>query len=148
MRSSKHFSQRAFTLIEVIVVIAIIGIMTSLVIAVYRNVAQNSRVVVASQQQVAIQSAINNWITNETTTKSMFSVKSDYTATQTATGSQGILLKIQAYLDELTFTHLQANSPAGEDKIQSAALKKIEHYIQLSTWGAGSYPQVQMKPNS
>lgn len=71
MRLTKSSSRRAFTLIEVIVVIAIIGIMTSLVVTVYRNVAQDSRDVVACQQQAALQNAVNNWITTETATRSM-----------------------------------------------------------------------------
>ena len=148
MRPLNLHHRRAFTLIEVIVVIAIIGIMTSLVITTYRNVAQDSRDVVARQQQAALQGAINNWITTESTTKSMAMVRSDYAAILSGSGSPGVLLELQDYLDERTFGHLQGNSPAGDDKILSDALIKIQKHLQLSTWSADSYPQVRLKSNS
>ena len=145
MRLTNHLSRRAFTLIEILVVIAIIGIMTSLVVTAYRNVAQDSRDVVARQQQAALQGAINNWITNESTTRTMVSVMNEYNG---LSGSPARLDKIKDYLDERTLAHLQGLSPAGEDKIFSDALIKIDKHIQLSTWAAGAYPQVKLRANS
>ena len=145
MHLPSQFRHRAFTLIEVIVVIAIIGIMTSLVITVYRNVAQDSRDVVSKQQQAALQAAINNWITSETVKLPMSAVRTNY---NNASDSPARLALFKDYLDERTRDHLLGMSPAGTDKINSEALDKLNKYIQLSTWNAGSYPQVQMKDNA
>ncbi len=143
-----HSSPRcqAFTLVEIVVVIAIIGIMTSLVITVYRNVAQDSRDVVARQQQAALQSAISNWVTVQAASNPMTLVRADYNGTTTASNSLARLNKIKDYLDERTHKHFIDNTTEN-DKILSAALKRLNKYIQLSSWTAGSYPQVEMKSN-
>ncbi len=130
---------------EVIVVIAIIGIMTSLVVTVYRNVAQDSRDVVARQQQAALQNAINNWITAETGSRAISAVRDEYNG---AANSSARLIKIQEYLDERTYTHFDSHTTGGADQVKSAALNKLSKHLQLSSWAAGSYPQVQMKDNS
>ena len=119
--------------------------MTSLVITVYRNVAQDSRDVVSKQQQAALQAAINNWITSETVKLPMSAVRTNY---NNASDSPARLALFKDYLDERTRDHLLGMSPAGTDKINSEALDKLNKYIQLSTWNAGSYSQVQMKDNA
>ncbi len=55
-------SRRGFTLVELLVVIAIIGVLASLVIASFSNVTQDTRNVIALQQQAVLQEALNNWI--------------------------------------------------------------------------------------
>lgn len=134
-----------FTLIEVIVVIAIIGIMTSLVITVYRNVAQDSRDVVARQQQAALQNAINNWVTTQTISLPISAVRTSY---NNAADSPSRLDLIKDYLDERTKNHLVGLSPTGTDAVNSGALAKLNRHLLLSTWAAGSYPQVQMIDNA
>jgi len=56
-RTASH----GFSLIEVLLVLAIISIMAALVINAFSNAAQDSRNVISRQQQAALQSAINNW---------------------------------------------------------------------------------------
>lgn len=136
---------QGFTLVEVIVVIAIIGIMTSLVVTVYRNVAQDSRDVVARQQQAALQNAVNNWITSETSARAISAVREEFNA---AANSDARLAKISAYLDGKTYEHFDSHTTAGSDQVKSAALNKLNKHLELSTWAAASYPQVQMKDNS
>lgn len=145
MRTPNSTSHKGFTLVEVLVVIAIIGIMTSLVVTVYRNVAQDSRDVVARQQQAALQNAMNNWITSETTTRAVADVRAEYNG---ASHSSGRLLKIKDYLDDRSYTHFDTHTTLGEDQVKSEVLNKLSKHLQLSTWAAFSYPQVQMKDNS
>lgn len=135
---------RAFTLVEVIVVIAIIGIMTSLVVTVYRNVAQDSRDVVARQQQASLQNAVNNWITFQTTRRDIASVRAEYNG---ASLSSGRLLKIRDYLDDRSYGYFADHTSGGSDQVKSEVLNKLNKHLQLSTWGVSSYPQVQMKDN-
>lgn len=141
MKTLRTPSNPGFTLVEVLVVIAIIGIMSSLVITVYRNVAQDSRDVVARQQQAAIQNALNNWITSESTTRSIATIRAEYTGT--TSGNWGKLTRLQSYLDEGTFKHFQ-DVTIDDSKILSAALKTLGKHIEFSTWAPNSYPQVQM----
>ncbi len=144
---AKSFKKRGFTLIEVLVVIAIIGIMSSLVVTVYRNVAQDSRDVVAKQQQAAVQNALNSWITAQSTTKSISQIRTAYNG---LSDSPARLAQIKDYLDDRTYAHFLGYSPAGTDAVKSAALIKTEQFLQLADWqisttGATTYPQVHMK---
>lgn len=137
-------TRRGFTLVEVIVVIAIIGIMTSLVVTVYRNVAQDSRDVVARQQQAALQNAVNNWITGQSSSLPMATVRTNY---NDAANSAARLDLISGYLEDRTYEHFTDHTTAGTDQVKSDVLVKLNKYIQLAAWADGSYPQVQMKNN-
>ena len=59
---SYHFKPRGFSLVELLLVLGIISIMASIVINSFSNAAQDSRNVLAKQQQAPWQSAVNNWV--------------------------------------------------------------------------------------
>lgn len=135
---------RAFTLVEVLIVIAILGIMTSLVVTVYRSVAQDSRDVVARQQQAALQNALNNWVTGSTSRGKIpiSTIRATYNGTA---NSRERLDLVQAYLDEGTYAHF-VDFTIDNTKIQSEALSKVGKYITFADWTAGSFPQVKLLP--
>ena len=60
----KNYS-KGFSLVELLLVLGIISIMASIVINSFSNAAQDSRNVIARQQQATLQSAVNNWVASQ-----------------------------------------------------------------------------------
>jgi len=132
--------QKGFTIVELLIVIAVIGIMSALVISSFSNAAQDTRRVVARQQQASIQSAVDAWVTATSAKSGLAGARSAYNA---AGNSLARFNLVSNYLEEATVTHFQANSKAG-GAVKSAALKKIGQQIELQTWQSSSYPKVEL----
>lgn len=131
---------KAFTMVEMLIVIAVIGIMSALVISSFTNAAQDSRRVVARQQQAAVQNAVNAWVASESSRTSLFDARTKYNLKTTGKDK---LDEIKRYLDDTTYSHFDTNT-SDNNKIQSAALKKTGQHLTLSPWAAGSYPKVAL----
>ncbi len=154
---------RGFSLIEVLLVLAIISIMAALVINAFSNAAQDSRNVMARQQQATLQSAINNWTsaqigrrlsvdTDGDTTpdtlleitvaraRDMYNFETWWTATPTNKRTAVQRLQLVAdYLDDDTYQHFADNSPAADtSKLSSAAMRKTGQWLELPDWAAPS----------
>jgi len=128
-------------MVEMLIVIAVIGIMSALVVSAFSNAAQDTRRVVARQQQAAVQNAVNAWVNSVSQTQGLAQARNLYNL---AASSKGRLQLVQAYLDEATLSHFLANtSTSGE--VKSAALAKTGQYLLLDTWNAASYPKVELK---
>lgn len=125
----------AFTLIELLIVISIIGIIAGLVIAAYSNAAQDSRRVVASQQQAVIQSAVDDWIAGQT---NLSTARTTYNALST---SGARLNLVQAYLHDTTTAQFSTSSSG---LLQSDVMSKTSQYVTLGDWADGSYPKVEL----
>lgn len=145
---------KAFSLIEMLIVIAIISIMSGLVISQFINASNDSREVVARQQQAAVQSALSNWISQyiNTRNKTVGVARNYYnkdTGGNTRT-SKGRLALFKDYLDEDTYAHFISNT-SNDNKLKSAAMKKLNKHLALSDWAAPSgtakapYPKVELK---
>jgi prepilin-type N-terminal cleavage/methylation domain-containing protein len=137
----------AFTLVELLLVIAIIAIMASLVISAFSNASADSRLVLAKQQQAAVQQAVNSWVAynssgkkSDGTSRSLSSARTDYTA---AANGLARLALVQAYLDDATYQHLVSNT-SNNDKVRSDAMAKTSQYLQITDWPSGSYPKVNL----
>ena len=144
MKSRFRKNNSAFTLIEVVIVIAIIGIMAALVISAFSNAAHDTRRVVARQQQAAVQSAVNAWV----------AATIDYNTTVgqaralyngEATSMDRVAL-VSKFLDETTYEHL-VESTSVSSKVESQALSKTSQYLSLPDWQGGSYPKVILSSN-
>ena len=120
--------------------IAVIGIMSALVITAFSGAAQDTRRVVARQQQAAIQSAVNAWVTATSATQGLSGALSIY---NTAGNSMARLNLVSKYLDDTTVAHFNLNSTVG-GAVKSAAMKKIGQQLNLPNWQSNSYPKVEL----
>jgi len=133
-------TRKAFTIVELLIVIAVIGIMSALVISSFTGAAQDTRRVVARQQQVAIQSAVNAWVTSTSATSGL---SGSLTLYNTAGSSMGRLNLVSRYLDDSTVAHFTLNSTTG-GAVKSVALVKTGQQINLPAWQTSSYPKVEL----
>jgi prepilin-type N-terminal cleavage/methylation domain-containing protein len=131
----------AFTLVELLIVIAIIAIMASIVISAFSNAAADSRLVLARQQQAVVQEALNSWLAYRSAApRSLSSARAEYNA---AANGLARLALIQNYLDAATYTHLTANT-SDADQVRSDAMIKVGQYLQITDWPSDSYPKVNL----
>ena len=144
---------QAYTLIESLMVIAIMGLMATIIVTSFSNVNADSSRIIARQQQAAIQNAVNAWVNsdgnrtnviNATTGTGKLRTLAEIQATYNAlTTSLARFNLIAPYLDNSTsnyFTTATTNS----SKISSDALSSTSQYIALPDWVTGSYPQVTL----
>ena len=131
-------------MVEMLIVIAVIGVMSALVITAFTGAAQDTRKVIARQQQAAVQNAVNAWVNSESS-KPGVGLAGARTVYNAKGNSKARLLDLLArYLDESTLDHFDTNT-TNNDEIKSLALKKTGQYLTLPTWGASSYPKVELK---
>jgi len=136
-------NRRGFTMVELLIVISVIGIMSALVIAAFSNAAQDTRRVISRQQQAAVQSAVNAWVTSYSAANGLSGSRTDYNA---AGNSLARLQLVGGYLDDSTLEHFVANTDADSpDAVLSAALDKTGQFLLLGQWASTSYPKVELK---
>ena len=131
----KQMSGRcAFSLVEVLLVIAVIGILSTLLMPQILNMRAQAQTTTARQQQAELQTALGNWIVAKS------SGPGGLAAARTAyTGNKLALL--QNYLQESTYASL---TPATADTVTSTALDGAKAYLQFSSWSVGGQqPTVQ-----
>ena len=134
---------RGFTLIELLLVIAIIGILSTLIITTVSNASIDARTVVARQQQVTLQDALNAWVSaNSTGTNTLQNARATYSGASTALAQLALLTN---YLHPETYSHLTNYSSSTQ--IKSDAMTKIGVYLQFSSWGTSNYPIVNWYAN-
>lgn len=159
--SSVPERRNAFSFVEAIFTIAIIGIMASLAISAISNGARDANRIVARQQQAAVQEALNAWVlsqsrvsgANQVQTAQVMSVetlRSTYNSLQT-TSARFNKLKPNAqsadpaqrigFLDTATFDEF-ARYTSGTDRLRTAALAGARQYLTLPDWEADSEPRV------
>jgi len=138
---NSHGETCGFTLVEILLVIAIIGVMSALVLTTIGNAARDSHEVVARQQQVSLQQALNAWINSPGNSNSVTVARTRY---NNAANHAARLALISGYLAGETYDHLTNASSA--DQIRSTALQKSGRYLVFSTWTTTNYPTVNMLP--
>jgi len=127
---------RAFTLIEMLLVVAVIGILTSLVIAAIFNSAADARLVIARQQQATVQEALNAWISGTT----ISSARSQYAAAGSVSDKLNL---VKGYLDT-NARWMTEISFDGSGNIQSENMKSINVSMTFDAWSSSNYPVVKL----
>jgi prepilin-type N-terminal cleavage/methylation domain-containing protein len=132
-----------FTFLELVIVIAVIGIMSALAISAFSDGASDAREIVARQQQATLQSAVNAWVSGQLMGRTTLSqVQSAYNAADTA---QSRLDLVGGYLDDLSLDHFVSESdPEDASKIESSATKRLGWYFEFPDWDDGAYPKVEL----
>lgn len=130
-------------MIEMLVVIAVIGIMSALVISAFSNVSQDTRRIVARQQQAEVQNAVNAWVNKISQESGLEAARNQYNGSGSGNTSKGRLALVSLYLDDATFGHFDTTD---ENQVKSAAMKKVGKYLVLGDWAQNSYPKVELLP--
>jgi prepilin-type N-terminal cleavage/methylation domain-containing protein len=140
-RAASNRKSTAFSLVELLIVIAIIAIMASIVISAFSNASADSRLVLVRQQQAVVQEAVNSWLAYRSAApRSLSSARTEYNA---ATTGLARLALVRSYLDDATYAHLVANT-SNADQVRSDAMVKSGEYLQITDWPSGSYPKVNL----
>lgn len=127
---------RGFTLVEMLLVVAVIGIMTSLVIAAVTNSSADARLVIARQQQATVQEALNAWIASTNST----GAQTAYQAAGTASAKIDLIKK---YLD--TNARWYSSLTYSGAGAQSENMKTIGATMAFGAWTGTSYPVVTLQ---
>lgn len=152
-----RFCASGFSFVEAIFTIAIIGIMSSLVVAAISNASKDAHRVMARQQQAAVQSAVTAWVmaqrvgstgeyqnleslrtyyNNLSTTRARFEkLRPDPTSQDTSLRA--------GFLDQTTVDHFD-DYMFSSDRLQTAALKNAGQYLTLPIWQSGDFPRCEM----
>jgi Tfp pilus assembly protein FimT len=151
-------SAQAFTFVEAIFTIAIIGIMSALALSTISNGARDANRIVSRQQQAAINEALTSWVMSQTRVgntaqvRSLRSLRNEYNALATTSARFNLLLPNptssdpnirNGHLDQTTADHF-LEFTTGTDRLYSKALKGGSQYLTLPTWQDGSFPTVEL----
>lgn len=126
---------RGFSLVEILLVIAVIAILSGLAVSYVGGASDSSNTLVARQQQVQLQTALDSWIAARSSgTAGLGGAKAAY-----STDASAMLSALAPYIRD---TGIFSVSGQG---VTSQSLSKIGKTLQFSSWVDGGYPKVLMQ---
>lgn len=155
---SSRFGSRlskAFSLVEAVITIAVVGVMASLVVGSISNMSRDTQRIVSRQQQGAVQNALQAWVMSQTrvgSTAQLMSIndiRTLYNAQSTAKGKFVTFLApnsstgLGGYLDKTTADHFLEYT-TNSDRLKTSALELAKQHLELPTWTAGGFPMVNL----
>lgn len=147
-----------FSFVEAIFTIAIIGIMSSIVVAAISNASRDASRVMARQQQASVQSALTAWVMaqmrvgNTAQFRSLESVRTTYNTlgssqqrfNQLIPNASASDASLRAgFLDQTTADHF-ADYTTSASQLQTSALYNAQQYLTLPDWQTGDFPRVNL----
>ena len=147
-----------FSFVEAIFTIAIIGIMSSIVVAAISNASRDAHRVMARQQQASVQSALTAWVMaqmrvgNTAQFRGLESVRTFYNTLTTSRDRFKLLKPDPAssdpsarvgFLDQTTADHFD-DYTSNANQLQTAALYNAQQYLTLPDWQSGDFPHVDL----
>jgi prepilin-type N-terminal cleavage/methylation domain-containing protein len=143
-----------FSLVEMLITIAIMGVLTGLVVTSVSSASRDASRMIAKQQASEVQSAVNAWASSSANMRepatsafagrlvSIESVRASYNAASTTSARFEL---IKSFLDDSIADHFTTYT-TNTDKLQSEALVNSKQYLKLEDWAAGgaSYPKVSL----
>jgi type II secretory pathway pseudopilin PulG len=147
-----------FSFVEAIFTIAIIGIMSSIVVAAISNASRDAHRVMARQQQASVQSALTAWVMaqmrvgNTVQFRGLESVRTDYNSRATSKLRFKLLQPDPTspdpsarvgFLDQTTADHFD-DYTTNANQLQTAALYNAQQYLTLPDWQSGDFPHVDL----
>lgn len=129
----KAISCRAFSLVEILIVIAVLAILVTLLLPYISPMQRGAQEAVARQQQAALQTALGNWTT---AASSQPGGLAGARAAYNAAGNKLALL--QDYLQVATYAALSGSG----NSVSSEALAGAGASLQFSAWNVGGTPAV------
>lgn len=147
--------RQAFTLIEAVITVAIIGVMASIVVASISNLSRDSQRIVGRQQQAQVQNALNAWVMSQTrvgTTSQIMStsdIRALYNSETTALGKFNRFISpdqgtgLGGYIDVATADHFRSNT-TNNQRLKTSALNLASQHLELPTWTSGGSPRVDL----
>ncbi len=122
-----------FSLVELLVVIAVIAVMATLALPLITGQRQSGQMVVARQQQAALQTALGSWVAAQSSLGGGLAAARDAYATNTDKRAM-----LQNYLQPGTYAALQGNG----SKVTSQALTASGASLHFSVWAVGGSPNI------
>ena len=150
--------RNGFSFVEAIFTIAIIGIMSSIVVAAISNASRDASRVMARQQQASVQSALTAWVMaqmrvgNTAQFRSLESVRTTYNALGSSQSRFNLLVPNPSspdpsvrvgFLDQTTADHF-ADYTTNSSQLQTAALSNSQQYLTMPDWQSGDFPHVDL----
>lgn len=147
-----------FSFVEAIFTIAIIGIMSSIVVAAISNASRDAHRVMARQQQASVQSALTAWVMAQSRVgstaqfRSLESVRTTYNALPTSLARFNLLVpnatspdaSLRAgFIDQTTADHF-LDYTTNPSQLLTAALENAQQYLSLPDWQTGDFPHVDL----
>ena len=128
-------SRAGFSLVEILLVVAVIAVISSILIPYFSPIRRAASGQVARQQQAELQTALSSWVVAQSGGPGgLAAARATYNS---AAGSR--LQLVQNYLQAATYSLLSVNGGA----VTSTALDSMNAYLQFSDWASDGQPTVQ-----
>ncbi len=135
VQRSKHLKSNAFSFVEVLIIVAVIAILSTLILSSFLGTTESATELVARQQQAELQTALGNWIAREASQPGgLAGARTRYNS------AQDKLSLLGKYLQATTLERLDG----GGTDVNSDALSGSKAMLQFTEdWVEGETPMVE-----